>query len=581
MTNAQRGPSLAQARGSPSNSKHSHFHSLHRRSVHSNTDGNINNDVDPVVEPHHHQHQQHHNHQRDVVTPAADPTPVQNTALVTHVVQTVSVIQVVDANGAPVRVQTHYAEPATVVIDPVAGITVDISVFQATGGVPTAQPEAPAQPAPEEAQPEPAPEPAAEPAAEPAPVPETDASPYPETNPLPETVPPEPSSDLIPEIPSDETVPPTAPPAPMSSEVSVESQDQLPTSAPSTAPPLAFPSLGAGTNSTNPSSNTLRESAYANGNSSSLHLLAETASGSSSAYSLLSGSDSGSASATTTTTSYFTSTSSLVSSTGASLSGSSTSPSEVADAGGAGGSNPSATAAADQNGDDSPMETGMVVGSVVGSIAGAALLVFLVLFALKMRKRQQGRVMLGDNHGSNTRGMLTGPGGPSGDNGGGSAMVQRSLGFGSAALAGIGAKRASRRTSELPETGERGFYRVSGRKLPPVLQSGGDGYTDPRESVVSNDESVYYRESTTFFDDPSSGSTAPRLALGSPMRPVSGVPIMRSGPARTPVQESNPFADPGPPPQLEVPPMRDAVGRSLTSQDGSRVSASRFTEEIR
>lgn len=224
----------------------------------------------------------------------------------------------------------------------------------------------------------------------------------------------------------------------------------------------------------------------------------------------------------------------------------------------------------------------MVVGSVVGSIAGAALIVFLVLFALKMRKRQQGRVMLGDGSSTNTRGMLMGPNGPSGGNNGASAMVQRSLGLGSATLAGLGAKRASRQAAEQPEeAGERSFYRVSGRKLPPVLQAGGDGYTDPRMSVVSNDESVYYRQSTTFFDDPASGSTAPRLALGSPMRPVSGVPIMRSGPARTPVQESNPFADPAPPSRLMVPPLRDAVGRSLTSQDGSRGSVSRFTEEIR
>ncbi|KAM0278653.1 hypothetical protein ACHAQH_005040 [Verticillium albo-atrum] len=568
MTKARRVPSLAQARGSPSNSNHDHFHSLHRRRVNTNTDNNISNDG---PEPHHHQH-----HQRRA--PDTAPTPVVDSALVTHVVQTVSVIQIVDRNGSPVRVQTQFAEPATVVIDPVAGVTVDYSVYQATGAFPTAQPEAPATPDPGEAQPEPAPEPAAEP----APVPETEPLPYPETDPLPETVPLDPSSVLISEIPSDETALPTAHPAPMSSEVSLESQDQLPTSAPSTTPPLAFPTLSAGSNSTNPSSNTLRESAYGNSNSTSFHLLAETGPASSSPSFLLSGFDSSSTSATTTTTSYFTTTSSLVSSTSASLSGSSNTASGTAGAGPIGDSSPSATAAVDQDGDGSPVETGMVVGSVVGSIAGAAILIFLVLFALKMRKRQQGRVMLGDNHGSNTRGMLTDAGGPSGGNGGTSAMVQRSLGFGSAALAGIGAKRASRQASEQPEAaGERGFYRVSGRKLPPVLQAGGDGYTDPRESVISNDESVYYRQSTTFFDDPASGSTAPRLALGSPMRPVSGVPIMRSGPARTPVQESNPFADPAPASHLAVPPTRDAVGRSLTSQDGSRASVSRFTEEIR
>ncbi|EEY14129.1 conserved hypothetical protein [Verticillium alfalfae VaMs.102] len=345
MTKARRGPSLIQARSPPGNKNHNHFHSLQRRSINTNPHINSNNDGS---EPHH-QHHQHHNRQ----APDAAPTPAADSALVTHVVQTVSVIQIVDGNGVPVRVQTQFAEPATVVVDPVAGVTVDYSVYQAAGGIPTAQPEPPATPAPGEVQPGSAPKPAAEPACRSSTGPSDGFSSFtPETNPPPETR--------------------------------------------------------------------------------------------------------------------------------------------------------------------------------------------------------------------------------------ASAMVQRSLGLGSAALAGLGAKRASRQASEQPEeAGERGFYRVSGRKLPPVLQAGGDGYTDPRMSVVSNDESVYYRQSTTFFDDPASGSTAPRLALGSPMRPVSGVPIMRSGPARTPVQESNPFADPAPPSHLMVPPLRDAVGRSLTSQDGSRGSVSRFTEEIR
>ncbi|KAL9946427.1 hypothetical protein D7B24_008492 [Verticillium nonalfalfae] len=574
MTKARRGPSLVQARSPPGNKNHNHFHSLQRRNINTNPHINSNNDG---PEPHH-QHHQHHNRQ----APDAAPTPAADSALVTHVVQTVSVIQIVDGNGVPVRVQTQFAEPATVVIDPVAGVTVDYSVYQAAGGIPTAQPEPPATPAPGEVQPGSAPKPAAEPAVDPAPVPQTDSLPYPETNPPPETVPLESSSVLTPAIPSDETVPPTFPPTPMSSEVPLESQDQLPTSAPLTTPPLAFPTLSAGSNSTIPGSKSIQQSRYGNNNSSSLHLLAESGSASSSPYSFLSNSDASSSSLPTTTTSYFTTTSSLASSTGASLSGFYSTASGASGAGGVGGSTPSATATADQDADEAPVETGMVVGSVVGSIAGAALIVFLVLFALKMRKRQQGRVMLGDGNSTNTRGMLTGPNGPPGGNSGASAMVQRSLGLGSAALAGLGAKRASRQASEQPEeAGERGFYRVSGRKLPPVLQAGGDGYTDPRMSVVSNDESVYYRQSTTFFDDPASGSTAPRLALGSPMRPVSGVPIMRSGPARTPVQESNPFADPAPPSHLMVPPLRDAVGRSLTSQDGSRGSVSRFTEEIR
>ena len=76
---------------------------------------------------------------------------------------------------------------------------------------------------------------------------------------------------------------------------------------------------------------------------------------------------------------------------------------------------------------------------------------------------------------------------------------------------------------------------VSGKKLISVLQSGGDGYSDPRGSVMSG--SSYYRDS--MFPN-----TLPpqRLQLGSPMRPESGVVIMRSGPGRTPIQEQNAFS---------------------------------------
>ncbi|KAF4496570.1 hypothetical protein FAGAP_7276, partial [Fusarium agapanthi] len=44
--------------------------------------------------------------------------------LVTQVVQTVSVVQVVDSVGSPIEVQTYYAPPATVVVDSASGITV-------------------------------------------------------------------------------------------------------------------------------------------------------------------------------------------------------------------------------------------------------------------------------------------------------------------------------------------------------------------------------------------------------------------------------------------------------------------------
>lgn len=210
-----------------------------------------------------------------------------------------------------------------------------------------------------------------------------------------------------------------------------------------------------------------------------------------------------------------------------------------------------------------------------------AFLVVLVFLALRWKKQSGGRFRLSDPNATGKRGILNGSGGPDGSNSGG--MIQRSLSYGptaaASATAAAAVKPPSRRASEPSETGERGFVRVAGRKLPSVLQAGGDGYTDPREGTANDDESVYYRDSQAFFEP--NGQT--RLALGSPMRPVSGVVVLKESPARTPVTESAPFPDTRSTFFPLQPPARDPVGRSLTSQDGSRGSrgsASRFTEDM-
>lgn len=137
-----------------------------------------------------------------------------------------------------------------------------------------------------------------------------------------------------------------------------------------------------------------------------------------------------------------------------------------------------------------------------------------------------------------------------------------------AALAALAGKRQTREI-EPAEPSERGFYRVAGRKLPPVLTSGGDGYSDPRGSAASG-ESDYYRGSQAF--EPSQGITT-RLALGSPMRPVSGVPIMRPGPGRTAVAADNPFSDP------PSSPFGDGSGRG-SGESSTRPFSSRFHEGL-
>lgn len=269
---------------------------------------------------------------------------------------------------------------------------------------------------------------------------------------------------------------------------------------------------------------------------------------------------------------------------------------------------PTATSSSDSDsdsgsGDDplSPTEK-KVIGGVVGSVAGLAFLVVFVLLALKYKKRQNGQGLLGGALAGSAPRAITDGGsgaGSGGGNGGGGDGDGTGSGTGSgaargtlmsersassavtAALATLTGKRNISTAGSSTEGGERGFYRVSGKKLPSVLQSGGDGYSDPRESVMSGN-TEYWRGSQAFEPVPRS---AGMLALGSPMRPVSGVPIIRTGPARTPVTEQNPFADPKesspqPRPQPPARPDSDALGRSLVSLDGSRGSPSRFHEGI-
>lgn len=213
-----------------------------------------------------------------------------------------------------------------------------------------------------------------------------------------------------------------------------------------------------------------------------------------------------------------------------------------------------------------------VIGGVVGAVAGVAVIGFLLMIFLRYKKRKGGRTILdADSAAAASRSLGDGPSGPSGgSNSSGGAMVERSAASGpvAAAFANLTGKRPPP-TSHSAESGERGFYRVSGRKLPSVLYTGGDGYSDPRGSATSG-SSDYYRGSQAF--EPA--STSGQLALGAPMRPVSGVPIIRSGPGRVAITE-NPFADPEPP---STP--NNLSTRTLGSRESPRASGSRFQEGI-
>ncbi len=164
-------------------------------------------------------------------------------------------------------------------------------------------------------------------------------------------------------------------------------------------------------------------------------------------------------------------------------------------------------------------------------------------------------------------------------------MSQRgSFAFGvPGALASLtGYKRSSQRTDRTISStagSERGFYRVSGRKLPSVLQSGGDGYGGGIVEPNTLSGSSFYRDSQGFYGGVGGSSLPPAgISIQRDQRDSSGgTPIFRPSPARTPVTEHGPFAAvPGP---LSPPPQRpDVLGRSHPSMDGSQ--RSRFTEEV-
>ena len=305
-----------------------------------------------------------------------------------------------------------------------------------------------------------------------------------------------------------------------------------------------------------------------------------------------------------------------------------------------------------------------VVGGVVGGVAGLAIVLLVLLAFLRWyRRRLKDRGELPEQIAE--RELMSGPSHHH-------TMSQRSSGvpLTSALAASLRKFRplsshttgtsatASTLPSTIPES-EKGFQRIAGRKIAPVVGTSADGYGGnygafekeagaPGPSAYHRNErglagSSFYRDSNGFYggrgDMPSSPTTAGTatapntrsgpgpsaardfaeedllhpLPPGNPSQvslPSSrpeGMAALRPSPARTPVTVSpatssirlpiqqQPAMDDAPPlPQprpgvgggtgLAVPMSRDGIGRSLASQDGSRVSRSsgrsRFAEQI-
>ena len=155
-------------------------------------------------------------------------------------------------------------------------------------------------------------------------------------------------------------------------------------------------------------------------------------------------------------------------------------------AGGVGGTSGTATAptstsssGAGSGGSGSPPAS-VIAGGVVGGVAGATILLLLLLLLLRWRRGKTNR----RRSISPPIPQTLGPGGvPQPGN-----MTQRSSTTPIAAAALLGRFRpGSAQTATTADTApsERGFQKISGRKLPSVLTAGGDGYGDAAAAAAS------------------------------------------------------------------------------------------------
>ena len=156
---------------------------------------------------------------------------------------------------------------------------------------------------------------------------------------------------------------------------------------------------------------------------------------------------------------------------------------------------------------------------------------------------------------------------------------------------------ASRSTVETSGTGERGFQRVSGRKLPSAFSEGmtSEQFAARPQGTLSN--SSFYTDDKGFYggagvaskdfgketgDKPITGAVGrDERVMPSPARtpiihhpedaPPWGTSRNGGGSTLSPPQSPNPFVDPA-----HIP--RGTLGRSHPSHDGSR--SSRFTENV-
>lgn len=209
-----------------------------------------------------------------------------------------------------------------------------------------------------------------------------------------------------------------------------------------------------------------------------------------------------------------------------------------------------------------------MVGGVVGGVGGALILILLALLFLRWKKKHMHGVI-----GTESRGTERGQSISRSE-----MTSQRSSNTPLAAAGFFGRWRQSSPPATVDESApsERGFQKISGRKIPSVLRTGGDGYGDDVEEEPVVPEVV----TPTSPAPPSPAMPGPASGSGRENEEGESVVVMRPSPARTPVASSANVSVPASQSQTGLaPPMRpDALGRSLSKYDGSR--GSRFTESI-
>ncbi|KAJ5541476.1 hypothetical protein N7494_006552 [Penicillium frequentans] len=264
------------------------------------------------------------------------------------------------------------------------------------------------------------------------------------------------------------------------------------------------------------------------------------------------------------------------------------------------GSGSSTNTGSSGSGSSISARTSKIVGGVIGSVAGLALIFALLFYILRRRGyfqrffKDQGNQALpsSDAGTAATREMAERP----------SSVFTTSY----LAPAFMKRWRQSTMTTRTDSTvdsnsSERGFQKISGRKIPPVLTHGGDGFgggldgdspTIPDCLIGLSLPSASAGPSGGNLSSPGGHGPPPASPYGSPLdtnytREADEVPPPDRPKIQLPVSNSVNFGSPKmvtssphliPQPQSAVPQQPDSVGRSHPSFDGSR--GSRFTESL-